>query len=105
MALECGIHDFRMRILGSKALYSNAMNTIFVSFSHILMSSFPIFHVVFPVFHVAFPYFSCYLFLFFPYIYLLIFYPIAQNVNILTNEIHARISVRKYAILADFAIV
>ena len=29
--------------------------------------------------------------------------PFAQNVNILTNKIHSRKSVRKYVILADFA--
>ena len=37
------------------------------------------------------------------YFYLLIFSFYAQIVNILTNKIHARKSVRKYAILADFA--
>ena len=37
------------------------------------------------------------------YFYLLIFSFCAQIVNILTNKIHARKSVRKYAILADFA--
>ena len=37
------------------------------------------------------------------YFYLLIFSLCAQIVNILTNKIHARKSVRKYAILADFA--
>ena len=31
------------------------------------------------------------------------FYSIAQNVNLLTNEIHSRKSVRKYAILAHSA--
>ena len=36
------------------------------------------------------------------YFYLLIFSFCAQIVNILTNKIHARKSVRKYAILADF---
>ena len=56
-----------------------------------------------PIFTLSF-FFSCYKFLFFSCFYLLIFYAIAQNVNILTNEIHDKISVRKYAILADFAI-
>ena len=37
------------------------------------------------------------------YFFLLIFYSNAQNVNLLTNEIHARKSVRKYAILAHSA--
>jgi len=65
----------------------------------------PIFVPFFNIFHVVFPFFSCYLFLFFSCFYLLILYDLAQNVNILTNEIHARNSVRKYAILADSAIV
>ena len=37
------------------------------------------------------------------YFYLLIFYSSAHIVNLLTNEIHARKSVRKYAILAHSA--
>ena len=41
----------------------------------------------------------------FSYFYLLIFYYHAQNVNILTFEIHEKISARKYAILADSAML
>ena len=44
-----------------------------------------------------------YIFLFFFYFYLLILYYHAQYVNILTFEIHEKISARKYAILANFA--
>ena len=51
------------------------------------------------------PYFYVIVFYFFSCFYLLIFYSTAQFVYLLTNEIHARNSVRKYAILADYAIV
>ena len=37
------------------------------------------------------------------YFYLLIFYSSAHIINLLTNEIHARKSARKYAILAHSA--
>ena len=43
--------------------------------------------------------------IYFSIFFLLIFYSNAQNVNLLTNEIHARKSVRKYAILADSAML
>ena len=44
-------------------------------------------------------------YIYFSIFFLLIFYSIAQNVNLLTNEIHSRKSVRKYAILAHSAML